>query len=560
VGAWQLVQELGVGGTSRVFKVQRNGRFYTLKMALSPLSPSEDEEKRPAEEQVQVEGAHRRLAREVSALLTYASHPQLLRVYAVDFWPDPAKGYPYLVTKFVDGDTWHAWRWRTRPDARALVDTFTDVVRAVGGLHSRGVYHRDLKAENILIRRSDGRAFVIDLGSARLPSAYTQTLGLPEGTLHLMPPEFLAYMRSEAWKQGEAFTWAVTADLYALGALLYESLTDHHAFDPKLSDTALLAAIASVRPTPPHALNPRAPRSLSDLCMTLLEKRPEDRCAHTEALLEALERMGPERSSPEWTVPLLEAREEPAESTPVLEVPREVPAAPREEAPPAHRSTPRRPRGARRLGVVLACLTLTALVLWLARSTLAPSPKGSPTMPASAPAHDAPTRRPGVLAAWLCASMGLGCAGAQVKPPEPEDCPREAREAMEKLTFNERTSFLVDVDIRQPGETDSLGVYQDGPVVGRVLKDPDGPQRLPEGTLLHGRLWTGPGIYEVYSTGRKPGVMGRYTLAVLPDGRSFPVCIALGNGDGRVAKYRGSTPEVTVLARTQPTTAVWRWP
>ncbi|HEX8438608.1 protein kinase domain-containing protein, partial [Archangium sp.] len=167
VGAWRIVQVLGGGGSSRVFKVEREGVFYSMKMALRPLSDSREE--LPEAEYVEERSAYRKLAREAAALFIYASHPNLLRLYAVDSWPNPTKGYPFLVTDFVDGDSWHDWRWRTHHDAARLVDTFSDVVRTVGVLHSRGVYHRDLKAENLLIRREDGRPFLIDFGTARLP-------------------------------------------------------------------------------------------------------------------------------------------------------------------------------------------------------------------------------------------------------------------------------------------------------------------------------------------------------------------------------------------------------
>jgi serine/threonine-protein kinase len=569
VGAWQIVQELGQGGTSRVFKVQRNGRFYTMKMALSPISEGEE---------ARHEGDYRRLAREATALFTYASHPHLLRVYAVDFWPDPVRGYPFLVMEFVDGETWHAWRWRTHPDACALVDVFTDVVRAVGGLHSRGVYHRDLKAENLLIRREDGRAFIIDLGSARLPAAFTKTLGLPEGALHLAPPELLTYIRGETWKQGEPFRWGVAAELYTLGVLLYEGLTDHHPFNPELKDEELLAAIASVRPTPPHTLNPRAPRALSDIALTLLEKRPEDRYVDTEALLRALEQAGKERESPVWKVPLLEPGEKPAEPMSqvvegqppaVADVPREAPEVhhPKERAPVvARRERPPASRRARGYRVLLASLALLCLCLWLARSMLSPTQKESPAMPAPTPLQDSPPSgaRPVWLAAWLCAAFSLGCPGAQVKPPESADCSQEALDAMFKeLKIRTGSNLYAEVDISQPGRMSALGVYQEGPLIGRISR---GDGELPVGTLLYGYLWTGPGIYDVSAntpegkTWKREAVLGRYTQVVLPDGRKYPVCIVLGDRDGRVPKAEGSGPGVTTLPRALPVSVVRSWP
>ncbi|MFY0582761.1 hypothetical protein ACN28S_58375 [Cystobacter fuscus] len=102
VGPWLITQVLGRGGSSRVFKVERDGQPYSMKVALSPLQLPGGTARggvRGGEER------RRRLAREAAALFTYASHPNLLRVYGVDFWPSPSTGYPFLVTDYVDGDT-----------------------------------------------------------------------------------------------------------------------------------------------------------------------------------------------------------------------------------------------------------------------------------------------------------------------------------------------------------------------------------------------------------------------------------------------------------------------
>ncbi|QRN97637.1 protein kinase [Archangium violaceum] len=571
VGPWRIVQVLGRGGSSRVFLVERDNKPYSLKMGLLPLSEAKEE--LSEEEYVEEKSAYRRLAREAAALFTYASHPNLLRLYAVDCWPNPTQGYPFLVTDYVDGDNWHQWRWRNPPHAARLVDTFSDVVRTVGVLHQRGVYHRDLKAENLLIRREDGRPFLIDFGTVRLPGALTKTLGLPEGVMHLLPPELLAYTRSAVWKKGVPFQGGAPADLYALGVLLFQALTDLHPFNPELPDEQLVAAIATVSPTAPYLLNPLAPRSLSDIAMRLLEKKPEDRYPSTGALLQALEQAAErERLSPAWKVPLFEAEPHPVEPTPQEEVappaqPPETARAAPEEAPhprEAPAAAPGRPRRSRWPRVLLASLTVVGLVLWLARSTLAPLPealpprsghaeKGSPSVSTTPPSASS-----SFLAAWLCAVAGLGCPAVQVKPPEPEDCPKEAAEAMTReLKIRTSSPLRAVVDINQPGDASEAGVYQDGPVTGRLV---EGDGNLPEGTLLHGRLWTGPGIYEVAGTEKFPAVLGRYTQAVLPDGRKYPVCIVLGDTDGRVKKVEGSKPGAAVLARELPVSPVWHWP
>jgi eukaryotic-like serine/threonine-protein kinase len=607
VGPWLITQVLGRGGSSRVFKVERDGQPYSMKVALRPLSDSRAhlfEDKYPEAEYVEAKNTYRRLAREAAALFTYSSHPNLLRVYGVDFWPSPSTGYPFLVTDYVDGDTWHEWRWRTPPHAAKLVRTFSDVVRTVGVLHARGVYHRDLKAENILIRRADGRPFLIDFGTARLPGALTQTMGLPEGVLHLLPPELLAYARTEAWKRGKPFRGGASADLYALGVLLYQALTDLHPFNPELPDKELVAAIATVPPMAPHLLNPLAPRALSDIAMKLLEKRPEDRYPSTEALLQALEAAAEKGStSPAWKVPLfpaeedLEEAEEPPpqgeeERTPSSEgqetepegtkeaqppgeergpqpqaesaaqgAPPPSPEEPARQEPPAAAVPPRRAWRSRLLFGMVG-LSVLGLALGLVLATLAPPPAALPpgsgrSAKGSPPMSTSPRSSSSLLAAWLCATAGLGCPAAQVKPPEPADCPQEATEAMEALELQTTSPLEAIIDINQPGETGDAGVYQDGPVISRITQ---GAGNLPEGTLLHGQLWTGPGIDEVWGKTKRPGVMGRYTQAILPDGRKYPVCIVLGERDGRIGLAEGSKPGAFILSRNQIVSAVWRWP
>jgi serine/threonine-protein kinase len=69
-----------------------------------------------------------------------------------------------------------------------------------------------------------------------------------------------------------------------------------------------------------------------------------------------------------------------------------------------------------------------------------------------------------------------------------------------------------------------------------------------------------PGIYDIAGSVTRPGVLGRYTQAVLPDGRKYPVCIVLGNPDGRVPKAEGSKPGAAVLGRELPVSPVGRWP
>lgn len=303
VGPWRIVGSLGAGGFGRVFKVERGGHIYALKIALRPAGPQAPEE----------EDVNGRLSREVAALLACAPHLNLPRVHAVDRWPSPPDGYFFHVTDYVDGETFHEWRWRVKPTAAHLLTVYTEVVRVVADLHRRGVLHRDLKADNLLIRRADERPMLIDLGTARIPGASTLTVGVAPASPHLLPPECVAFLREGSWKAGANFDAGIPGDLYALGALLYESLTDGYAFDPRLPYDRLLPAIETVVPRAPQAVNPKVPPGLGHIAMRLLAKRPEDRYSGTETLLQALWDVAKDKRQPMWKLSLdvPEAREAP---------------------------------------------------------------------------------------------------------------------------------------------------------------------------------------------------------------------------------------------------------
>jgi hypothetical protein len=116
-------------------------------------------------------------------------------------------------------------------------------------------------------------------------------------------------------------------------------------------------------------------------------------------------------------------------------------------------------------------------------------------------------------------------------------------------------SYRVIIDINQPGTQQQEGIYRPGPIIGRVVKYGwTGP--LPDGTLLYGQLWTEGLIKE-----GKEAVMGRYTEALLPDGRRVPICFVLWvDWTGLIKKDEGSKPGEARLPRELPAEPVTFWP
>lgn len=572
LGPWRILESLGSGGFGRTFKVECAGALFSLKMAL-----------RPASEDKEVEG---RTAHESAALLANSSHPNLPRVYAVGRWPHPDTGYIYFVTEYVEGETFNDWRARVRPTAAQLVDIFLAVVRGVVELHRRELLHRDLTGSNIVLRKRDNKPYFIDLGSVWLPGSSTLTEKLPPSTVHTLPPECVTFLRRSANEQGIHFGAGEAGDLYQLGVFMFEALTEHHPFSTKLPAPELFAAIETVVPRPPHYLNPAVPESLSRIVMRLLEKRPEDRYESAETLHQALWEAAKERKSRNWKVPLAlpesgpppvtqeemedrklwqqeserraqEARKQEAEAlsdkqalekirTAAKEFEAELVALEEEQA----RRSKRRWRVAAGVGVLFLGLALfAALQVWLTPATTSPaaSEKGSSLM--SPLRNSRPVR---AVAAWLCATFTVGCPAAQVRPL-PEDCAPEAVRSMEELHLL-REGYQVIIDINQPGKEQQEGIYRPGPIVSKVVKYSwTGP--LPEGTLLYGQLWT-----EGLTKFGQEAVLGRYTEALLPDGRRVPVCFVLGDLTGLTIKNPGSKPGEARLPREWSALAVERWP
>jgi eukaryotic-like serine/threonine-protein kinase len=188
----------------------------------------------------------------------------------------------------------------------------------------------------------------------------------------------------------------------------------------------------------------------------------------------------------------------------------------------------------------------------------ASTPRGNPPVPHSIPLQDVATSSRGaslssLLVAGVCAATSLGCPAAQLRP-EPAECPQEVTEVMFKqLKLGPGGPLRALVDTDQPGET-GMGLYKEGPVTGRVTV---GEGLLAEGTLLRGQLWIGPGLKDEFG---REAVIGRYTRAVLPDGKEYPVCIALGGPDGRMPRLPGAKPGTIRLPRDSPANAVWRFP
>ena len=156
-------------------------------------------------------------------------------------------------------------------------------------MHGVEIYHRDLKSENVLVRR-DGEPIIVDFGIARPMQARTVTRDHTfVGTSTHLAPEYCQFFSGEASQRGERFQFTAQGDLHAVGFMLYDLLAGRPPFPPSNDDMTMMLTIIRCVPMPAGSVNPRVPRSLETIAARLLEKEPGRRYANGEQLADALD-------------------------------------------------------------------------------------------------------------------------------------------------------------------------------------------------------------------------------------------------------------------------------
>jgi serine/threonine protein kinase len=283
---YEVLEELGRGGMGAVYKARHLAlhRLVALKVVLTGAHASPEERAR-----------FRREAEAVARL----QHPNIVQIHDVG----EHDGLPYLALEYVAGDNLAQRLQGTPWPARQAAELIETLSRAVQHAHDHGVIHRDLKPGNILLSgvRSQGSEVrdqggvpadscpltpdpcpkITDFGLAKLlvgerfdPTQSGAILGTPS----YMAPEQAA---------GTGRAVGPAADIYALGAILYECLTGRTPFKAATPLDTLLQ-VQTEEPVPPSRLQPKLPRDLETICLKCLEKEPARRYPTALALAEDL--------------------------------------------------------------------------------------------------------------------------------------------------------------------------------------------------------------------------------------------------------------------------------
>jgi len=220
-----------------------------------------------------------RFDREVE-LAASLKHPSIVTVYESGATPS---GGRYLAMEYVEGLALDQWFESRRRDPEAVAGVMVELADAIDAAHRRGVIHRDLKPSNILVD-SSGTPKVVDFGIAKnvLGDQETQTLqGEFVGTLAYASPEQVT---------GEPESVDTRADVYALGALLYEGLTGERPVKLSGSLATSIRAIQELDPVEPSVSSTRVGADLDAVCLRALEKDPRDRYQSARELRDELSR------------------------------------------------------------------------------------------------------------------------------------------------------------------------------------------------------------------------------------------------------------------------------
>ena len=258
---YEILELIGSGGMANVYKARchRLNRLVAIKILKSDLADNAD---------------FRRRFHDESQAVAQLSHANIVSVYDVSTNPDRE----YIVMELIDGITLKQYMERRgRMDWRESLHFITQIMRGLSHAHSRGIIHRDIKPQNIMVLR-DGSVKVADFGIACLANQGQTLTQEALGSVHYISPEQARGDRIDA-----------RSDIYSAGVVLYEMLTGRLPFEGDSAASVAIQHLSSV-PLAPRDIDPSIPEPLELICMKAMNSDPNKRYASADAMIEDLEK------------------------------------------------------------------------------------------------------------------------------------------------------------------------------------------------------------------------------------------------------------------------------
>jgi serine/threonine protein kinase/cytochrome c-type biogenesis protein CcmH/NrfG len=263
LGDYELLEVVGRGGQGVVYRAHQKSLNRTVALKVISLGSWA------------TEAQLKRFRREAEAAASL-EHPGIVPIYEVG----ERDGSCYFSMRFVEGGQLDQVIKREPMSIRQAAELISKVARTVHYAHEHGILHRDIKPGNILLDEK-GEPLLTDFGLARLVEAESTVTRTKEvmGTPSYMAPE-------QAMGNNAAVSSAT--DVYGLGAVLYQLLTDHPPFAGGTTYETI-KLVLDTEPRQPRLLNPKIDRDLNIICLKCLEKDPKRRYSSALALAEDLE-------------------------------------------------------------------------------------------------------------------------------------------------------------------------------------------------------------------------------------------------------------------------------
>lgn len=258
---YELLELIGSGGMANVYKAKchRLNRLVAIKILKSELAENAE---------------FRRRFRDESLAVAQLSHANIVSIYDVS----SAKGSDYIVMELIDGITLKQYMERRgHMDWREALHFITQIMRGLSHAHSRGIIHRDIKPQNIMVLR-DGSVKVADFGIACLADAHQTLTQEALGSVHYISPE-----------QAKGERLDTRSDIYSAGVVLYEMLTGRLPFEGDSAVSVAIQHLSSV-PLSPREIMPDIPEALELICMKAMCADRDKRYQSADDMLVDLER------------------------------------------------------------------------------------------------------------------------------------------------------------------------------------------------------------------------------------------------------------------------------
>ena len=254
---YKIVKIIGVGGMAVVFEAvdMVMKRTVAVKMLREEISNDAQSVKRFINE---------------SKAVSMLSHDNIVSIYDVSV----KENLKYIVMELVDGITLKNYmNQRGALPTEELLRYTEQILRALEHAHSKGIIHRDIKPQNIMLLKN-GRIKVADFGIAKLPNAETVTMtDKAIGTVFYISPEQASGKKIDP-----------RSDLYSLGVVMYEMATGQLPFNAESPVSVALMQV-SKQPRPPREINPNIPVGLEQLILGAMEKNPDRRLQSARQML-----------------------------------------------------------------------------------------------------------------------------------------------------------------------------------------------------------------------------------------------------------------------------------